>query len=56
MNEYCRGALEALSWVKSMLLNRSPEHAIVMIDQAKDDILNGAAIDFAERLRAVARP
>jgi len=56
MNEYCRGALEALSWVKSLLLSRKLEQAVVMVDQAKDDILNGSAIDFAERLRAISRP
>jgi len=56
MNEYCRGALEALSWARSLLETRSVNQVRGMLDQAKEDILNGCAIDFAERLRAVARP
>jgi len=55
LNEYCRGALEALSWVK-LLLASSRKDFEKMVDRAKEDILSGCALDFPERLKAVARP
>jgi len=73
LNEYCRGALEALSWVKwvcqsirsemteeeSEDFDRNPFYrkyrtVLSMIEDAREDILNGSAIDFAARLKAIA--
>jgi len=36
------------------MFQHKKEEIIVMLDEARDDILNGSAIDFAARLRAVA--
>jgi len=55
LNEYCKGALEALSWVKSLLASNRKD-VERMLDKAKEDILSGCADDFPKRLRAVAHP
>jgi hypothetical protein len=52
MNDYARGALEALAWILGMINNSAALKAIRQeIEGARDDILNGAAVDFRRRLR-----
>jgi hypothetical protein len=57
MNDYCKGALEALAWVELLInrLSESPkglEKLKAEVESAKQDILNGVGIDFRHRLRA----
>jgi hypothetical protein len=58
MHDYVKGAFEALSWVRLLLLDlqTKPEQAIretlKEIDAALDDIKTGVAGDFRWRLRA----
>jgi len=56
LHDYVRGAFEALSWVRKLLvdLRRNPEgleRAVREVDEAIEDIREGVAIDFRERLR-----
>jgi len=56
LHDYVRGAFEALSWVRKLLvgLRRNPEgweKAIKEVDNAIEDIKEGVAIDFRWRLR-----
>lgn len=59
MNDLARGALEALAWVLSLaekvdLSNpRSWNKFLGEVESAKEDILQGAAVDFRLRLRIV---
>lgn len=52
MNGYCRGALEALSWVKRLLRE---EGDMVRdrdeVEEVVDQILSGVAVDFKRRIR-----
>lgn len=60
MNEYARGALEALAWFESLMAqikatdhpDRFLENVRNEVDGAKNELLQGAAIDFRARLRA----
>lgn len=58
MHDYVRGAFEALSWVRLLLLDLQckPEEAVKEtlkeIEAALDDIKTGVAGDFRWRLRA----
>jgi len=57
MHDYVRGAFEALSWVRLLLLDlqTKPDQAVKEtlkeIDAALDDIKTGVAGDFRWRLR-----
>jgi hypothetical protein len=48
LNDYARGALEALAWVMSIL---DEPKVRCEIEGARDDILNGTSVDFRRRLR-----
>jgi len=55
LNDYCKGALEALVWVRSMVkrLKSQPEtinRVLEEVDRAVEDINEGIAVDFRERL------
>jgi len=59
MNDYARGALEALAWVDSLLLDFTRTDPGTTLDRlknevdgAKAELLHGSAIDFRSRLRA----
>ncbi|MEM2263468.1 MAG: hypothetical protein QW160_04520 [Candidatus Bathyarchaeia archaeon] len=58
LHDYVKGAFEALSWVRLLLLDlqHKPEEAVKEalkeIDAALDDIKTGVACDFRWRLRA----
>jgi hypothetical protein len=57
MNEYARGALEALAWFDSLMSQaRSTDATLELLKRevngAKDELLQGVAIDFRARLRA----
>ncbi len=59
MNEYARGALEALSYVESLMaqLDRSEldeawKQLRGEVVGARNELLRGAAVDFRDRLRA----
>jgi len=52
MNEYSRGALEALSWAHKVLKrSRSLREAEAEIGEALGRMRAGCAIEFGERLR-----
>ena len=54
MNEYCRGALEALAWIQSLMeemrKERDWEKLRRNVDQVKEEILRGVAVDFRFRI------
>lgn len=56
MNEYARGALEALAWMDSLLTQTKTGDQLDLLKRelngAKEDLLQGSAIDFRARLRA----
>ena len=59
MNDYVRGAFEALNWVHSLLDDIESEKdldrvkkAVKEVDSAMDDIREGVAVDFRYRLRS----
>lgn len=59
MNDYARGALEALSYVESLMtqLDRSnSDNSWKQLQSevigARNDLLRGAVVDFRDRLRA----
>jgi len=52
VNDYARGALEALAWVESLVARGDLETAKREVAVARGEILAGAAIDFRDRLRA----
>lgn len=57
MNDYTRGALEALAWAQSLIerLLCDPDGMKKLqkeIQAAKEDILSGVGVDFRYRLRA----
>ena len=56
MNDYSKGALEALAWVQQLMkgLRNEPDGWSRMereVEAAKDDLLSGVGIDFRQRLR-----
>ena len=60
MHDYVRGVFEALSWVQRLLVNSvDPEmdpldvlnRAVAEVENAIEDIKEGVAMDFRERLR-----
>ena len=52
MNDFARGALEALAWFESLLGQGDLERLRQEVSAAKEDLLSGMAIDFRYRLRA----
>jgi len=53
MNDYVRGALEALTWARIVLEDQEGDlkKAIEEIEAALKDINAGVAVDFRERLK-----
>lgn len=59
MNDYVRGAFEALNWVEVLLASIDPEkdpmdhlnRVIKEVTAALDDIKEGVAVDFRRRLK-----
>ena len=59
MNDYVRGAFEALSWMHVLLVNidreKDPEdhldRLIKEVEAAMDDIKEGIAVNFRDRLK-----
>ena len=52
LNDYARGALEALAWVLSLLDElQDPRVIRRQVEGARDDILRGSSIDFREKIR-----
>ena len=56
MNDYCKGALEALVWVRSLIKrlksqSRTVDRVLEEVDRAVEDMNEGIAVDFRERLR-----
>jgi len=52
MNDYVRGALEALTWARTVLEDQGdPKRAIEEIEAALKDINAGVAVNFRERLK-----
>lgn len=52
MNERCAGAIEALAWFRHLLDSHSDLHRIRReLAAAEDELLNGVAVDFRERIR-----
>ena len=59
MNEYCKGAFEALSWLESLLpdLKDNPQGWKLLEQEVNDamiDIKRGIGVDFRYRLKATA--
>jgi len=58
LNDYCRGALEALAWVQVILENVDPMNGkswagfINELQAVKEEILSGIAVDFRSRVRS----
>ena len=52
MNDYVRGALEALVWVEALLGRVDPDQVKQEVAGARGDLLAGMAVDFRDRLRA----
>jgi len=58
MNEYAKGALEALAWVQSLMSNLRKEKTVDLkwqklkqnVDAAQGDLLKGIAVDFRFRI------
>ena len=54
LNEYARGALEALTWVRGLLKkNLGNKEVLREVELAIDDILSGVSVDFRNRLRSI---
>jgi len=57
VNDYCRGALEALAWVQRLVEDVDPQDGkswagfVGELQAAKEEILGGVAVDFRSRLR-----
>ena len=56
MHDYVKGAFEALSWVKRLILSyktkdRGFDELLREVETALEDIEHGVAIDFRRRLR-----
>jgi hypothetical protein len=52
LNDYARGALEALAWVESLLTRGDLETLRREVVGPRSEILVGASVDFRNRLRA----
>jgi len=53
MNDFARGALEALAWVLNMLEDmEDPNRIRRQVEGARDDLLRGVSVDFRQRLKA----
>lgn len=54
LNDYVRGAFEALSWVHSLLdvENQKDPEIVNRIEDALTDIRKGVAVDFLWRLKS----
>ena len=52
MNDYVRGAFDALVWVESLLAKLSLDDLKREVAGAKGELQAGMAVDFRERLRA----
>lgn len=57
MNDYIRGAFQALTWVREVVItdvkdNEKAKKVLFEIDEAINDIEHGVAIDFRWRLRS----
>ena len=54
MRDYAKGALEALQWALLKIEElRDLEKVRREIEAARDELLNGVAIDFRDRIRLV---
>jgi len=52
VNDYARGALEALAWILAMLDDGGDVGRIRRkVEGARDDLLRGISVDFRQRLR-----
>jgi len=52
LNDYARGALEALAWILAMLEDGGDVGRIRRkVEGARDDLLRGISVDFRQRLR-----
>ena len=58
MNDYCKGALEALAWVQRLVEDVDPVDArswarfVGELQAVKEEILRGIAVDFRSRLHS----
>ena len=55
MNDYTRGAWEALNYAIRVLMQNERKKALQMLIELKDELEMGVAVDFAERLRMLRR-
>ena len=54
LNDYLKGAFEALSWVRSILKDEKDINAIIkQVDDAIADVTEGVAVDFRRRLKPI---
>ena len=55
LNDYGKGALEALVWFRSLMdelrKNKDWEKLKREVDEAREELLSGIAVDFREKLR-----
>lgn len=59
MNDYVRGAFEALNWVEALLADIAPEknqrdqlkNVVTEVEEALADIKEGVAVDFRHKLK-----
>ena len=59
MNDYVRGAFEALNWVEALLADIEPakdprdqlKKAVTEVEEALADIKEGVAVDFRHKLK-----
>ena len=59
MNDYVRGAFEALDWVEALLADIEPEkdpldqlkEVVTEVEEALADIKEGVAVDFRHKLK-----
>ena len=59
MNDYVRGAFEALNWVEALLADIGPakdsrdqlKNVVTEVEEALADIKEGVAVDFRHKLK-----
>ncbi|MEM2739930.1 MAG: hypothetical protein QXQ29_03930 [Candidatus Bathyarchaeia archaeon] len=52
MNDYTKGALEAITWAILVLMDaKDIREAVAELESARDSILRGIAVDFREKIR-----
>ncbi|MBS7642765.1 MAG: hypothetical protein QW374_04985 [Candidatus Bathyarchaeia archaeon] len=52
MNDYTKGALEAITWAILVLKDsKDIREAIAELESARDSILRGIAVDFREKIK-----